>query len=260
LFFLSCNKLFKCVTIITEMRTDFMNQTQTTTSKNPHRNRNIGIAVVIIAIVAVAALYVGGVFTGGISPLNPFDFSVNVNPQGGTIMQGGNLQTSVSLALLRGSPEQITLSTSGGPDGVTCVFSPQTGTPDCTSTLTINVPESVPTDAYSLTVTATGGGKTYSSTYTLSVLSAKVTVSGTVTTTGFGTHPTGIKFVGVSSGLTFETTTVDNSYIVNLPNQQTYRVTCSWAGLLWSSGTFDGGTLTVNAGVGTTTMTQNFAG
>jgi hypothetical protein len=134
------------------MRADFMNQTQTTTSKSPHRNRNIGIAVVIIAIVAVAALYAGGLLTGGKSPFSPpFDFTLNVSPQGGTVMQGKNLQTSVSLTLSSGSPEQVTLSTSGGPSGVTYVFSPQTETPDYTSTLTINVGESVPTKAYTLT-------------------------------------------------------------------------------------------------------------
>ncbi len=233
---------------------------QTMPSKSANRNRNIIIAVVMIAVIAVAGLFAGGVLTGGKSPFSPpFDFALNVSPSGGTIMQGRNLQTSVTLSLLSGSSEQVTLSASG-PNGVTYIFSPQTGTPDCTSTLTINVPESVPTKAYSLTVTATGGGKTYSNTYILSVLSAKVFLSGTVTTTGLGTHPTGIKFVGVSSGQTFETGLDGNAYSINLPNQQTYRVTCSWAGLLWSSGTFDGGTLNVNEGVGTISMTQNFAG
>jgi hypothetical protein len=231
------------------------------TSKSANRNRNIVIAVVMIAVIAVAGLFAGGVFTGDKSPLSPpFDFALNISPSSGTIMQGRNLQTTVNISLLSGSPEQVTLNVDGL-NGVTYIFSPQTGTPDCTSTLTINVSESVPTKIYSLTVTATGGGKTYSNTYTLSVLSAYVNIYGKVTTTDPGKVPTSIKCVDVSSGQTFENIVLDNSYGINLPNQHTYRVTFGWgAGEIWSIGTFDGGTLTVNEGVGTVSMRKNIVG
>ena len=228
------------------------------------KNRKIVLGVVLIAVVAFGVLLAVGMFPGGksgfINPFSPpFDFSLNLSPSGGTVMQGNNLQTSVTISLLSGSSQQVTLSASG-PKGATYNFSPQTGTPHCTSTLTINVPESLATSTYSVTVTASGGGKTHSNTYTIYVLSAKLFVSGTVTTVGFGTHPTSIKFVNVNTGQKFETAVNGNSYGLYLPNQQGYQVTCSWTGLLWSSGTFDGGSLIIDAGVGQTSMTKNFKG
>jgi hypothetical protein len=225
-----------------------------------HRTRNIGIAVVLVIALVIGILYAGGVFTSGHSPMNPFDFTLDISPTGGTVIQGQNIQTSVSLSLSKGSPEQVTLSASGGPSGATYDFSPSIGSPDFTSTLTITIPNSVPTDAYTVTVTASGGGKTYSNTYTISVLSARTTVSGTVTTTGLGANPTSIQFISKETGLTYTGSMSGNSYSISLPNQQAYSVICSWQGFLGNTGTFDGGTLTVNAGVGTTTMTQNFAG
>lgn len=126
--------------------------------------------------------------------------------------------------------------------------------------MTITLPSNAPTAAYSLTITALGGGVSRSAVYTISVLSARVTVSGTVTTTGLGTHPTAIQFVNTVTGATFTAAVVSNSYSIELPNQQTYSVTVSWSGLLGASGSFDAGTLRVNAGVGTTTMSQNFSG
>jgi hypothetical protein len=224
------------------------------------RTRNMIIAALLIIALVIGVLYIGGVFTSGHSPINPFDFTLNVSPTGGTVMQGRSIQTSVSLSLSNGSPEQVTLSASGGPSDVTYDFSPSTGSPDFTSTLTITIPNSVPTDAYTVTVTASGGGKTYSNTYTISVLSARITVSGTVTATGIGASPTGIQFISEETGLTYTGSMNGNSYSISLPNQQAYNVVCSWRGFLGNTGTFDGGTLTVNAGVGSTTMTQNFAG
>lgn len=230
-----------------------------------HKNRNIIFAVALIAVIAVAALFVAGMFSGGtssfVTPFSPpFDFAVNLSPGGGTVLQGNSLQASVSILLLSGSSQQVTLSASG-PNGVYFNFNPQTIAADSTgSTLTINVPESVATKTYSVTVTASGRGKTHSATYTMYVLSAKIFVSGTVTTTGLGTHPTNIKFVNVNTGQTYETAVNGNSYGVYLPNQQGYHATCSWAGLLWSSGTFDGGSLIIDAGVGQVSLTKNFKG
>jgi len=221
----------------------------------------LAIVAIVVIVGAIIGLYVGGYFTGGTSPFGPpFDFTLRVNPDSGTVLQGKPLTATVSVSLSGGSGKEVALSASGGPTGATYAFSPQIGVPPYTSTLMMTIPESVPTAAYSLTVTATGGGVTRSSTFTLSVLSAKVTVSGKITTTGIGTSPTGIMFVSGDTGETFTAPAVGNSYSITLPNQQTYRVTVSWSGLLGVRGTFDAGTLKVNVGVGTTTMTQNFAG
>lgn len=79
---------------------------------------------------------------------------------------------------------------------------------------------------------------------------SQVTISGTVTTLGAGTHPTGIKFADTSSGQIFTLTVVGNSYSIALPNQKSYRITVSWSGLLGASGNTDAGILNVNIGAG----------
>jgi len=87
-------------------------------------------------------------------------------------------------------------------------------------------------------------------------------VTGTVTSTGIGTHPTQIQFVNTATSLTYTATVnTDNGfYTISLPNQQSYNVICRWQGLLGSSGTFDGGTLYVNSGVGVTSITKDYSG
>jgi hypothetical protein len=62
--------------------------------------------------------------------------------------------------------------------------------PDFSSTLTLSVPSSTPTSAYSVTITASSGGTSLSTSYTISVLSAQVYVLGNVQTIGKGTNPT----------------------------------------------------------------------
>jgi hypothetical protein len=129
------------------------------------------------------------------------------------------------------------------------------------STLTISVSTSVPTNPYSVTVTSTAdNGKTYSTSYTLSVLSAKIQVSGTVTTTGIGTSPSQIQFIDQQTGLTYTGTMSGSSYSITLQNEHTYTVTVSWKGLLYSTGTYNGGSLYVWAPVGYTSMSRDYSG
>ena len=179
----------------------------------------------------------------------------------------------MTLTYIQGTAENINLIASGGPDGATYSFNPNPMIANAktnvlnvqviASTLTINVPSSVSTKPYSVTVTATANnGKTYSTSYTLSVLSAKIQVSGKVSTTGVGTHPTQIQFVNRTTSLTYTATVnSDNGfYTISFQNQQNYNVVCSWQGLLGSSGTFKGGILYVNSGVGITSIIQNYSG
>ena len=92
-----------------------------------------------------------------------------------------------------------------------------------------------------------------------------IQVSGTVTTTGWEIPPTQIQFTNIATGLTY--TAVENgSYTISLPNLQSYNVICTWGGLTFNSSgiAISGiqmmpGTLKVNAGVGVTSMTQNFS-
>ena len=230
--------------------------------KNPKLKRNIGIAIglIIVLILAVATtVYLMGGGSIGIT-LTPIDFSMSISDSSGTVIQGNRIQTSVSIKYLAGSKVNVALIGDAGSSGIHCNLDPITKIPDFTSTLTMDVPDSTPTNTYSVIVTATGGGTTHSVSYTVSVLSANVYVSGTVTTTGFGTHPTQIQFVDQQTGITYTGSMSGNSYSITLKNQHTYNVVCYWGGFLGSSGTFSGGSLYVNAGVGSTSMSKDFSG
>lgn len=110
--------------------------------------------------------------TGSPPQPHPFDFTVSVNPSSGSVQQGGSIQTTVTVALLSGSPQTVTLSASGLPGEASASFSTSSGNPTFTSILTISVGTSTPTRTYTITVAGTGGGLTRTATYTLTVTSA----------------------------------------------------------------------------------------
>ena len=247
-------------------------------TQNPtisHKSRNIAIAVIVatlLIIASIAVLYSNGKIPSDIIPSTPtptptptpipFDFHVELVQTSGSVLQGNSIQVGVTLTYLQGTPEKVTLVASGGPDGATYSFSPNPIPVNVfTSTLTINVPTSVPTNPYSVTVTSTSdNGKSYSTSYTLSVLSANIQVSGTVTTTGVGTSPSQIQFIDQQTGLTYTDSMSGSSYTITLQNEHTYDVVCYWKGLLYSTGSFSGGSLYVYAPVGYTTMSKSFSG
>ena len=91
-----------------------------------------------------------------------------------------------------------------------------------------------------------------------------IQVSGTVTATGFEIPPTQIQFTNTATGLTYAATVQNGSYSISLPNQQSYNVICTWGGLTFNAtgiaiSGIQMGTLNVNAGVGVTSMTQDFS-
>jgi hypothetical protein len=222
--------------------------------------RNIAIAVIVVVVLIVAsfaAVYLSG---NSVRIGNPFDFGISTSDSSGTVMQGNSIQTTVSINGISGNYQTVTLSADSGSSGINCNFNPSSSTPDFSSTLTLSVPDSTPTSAYSVTITATGGGATHSTSYTISVLSAKVYVSGTVKTTGLGTKPSEIQFVDQQTGVTYTGSLSGTSYSITLENQDTYTVTVHWTGLLWSSGTYSGGSLYVYAPVGYTSMSQDYSG
>jgi len=248
-----------------------------TLSNNFRRNRNVGIVAIVIALLIIAL--VGSLYLRGNSPTltptetmtpNPisFDYHLDVSPTNSTIMQGNSVQIQVTISYVQGSPENITLSAIGIPDRATYTFSQLQGFPSnnstFNSTLIINVSETVPTDSYSITVNSTSdNGKTYSSSYILSVLSSKISVSGTVNG-GTGVVPTQIVFEQLSAtGATTETFTVpvqSGEYVISLPNKQFYAVSVTWESLDGSSGTQQFiQPYGVNAGVGISSVNCPFS-
>jgi len=105
-------------------------------------------------------------------PSESFDFTISVNPSSGSVQQGGNVQTTVTVNLQSGSPQTVALSASGLPSGASASFNPSSGNPTFTSILTISAGMSTPTGTYTVTVTGTGGGSMRTAIYTLTVTSA----------------------------------------------------------------------------------------
>lgn len=108
----------------------------------------------------------------------PADFSLSVSPTSISVPQGGSGTSTVTTIVSGGLNSAIALSASGEPAGVTAAFSPASiAAPGSgSSTLTLTVASTAVAGSYPITVTATGGGVTHTSSLTL-----KITAPGTFT-------------------------------------------------------------------------------
>jgi hypothetical protein len=102
------------------------------------------------------------------------DFSISVSPTSGSVAQGGSTSVTVSVSSIEGFSETVSLSASGLPSGATASFSPTSGTPSFTSSLTISTASTTLAGIYTITITGTRGGKIHDCTYILIVTPAAV--------------------------------------------------------------------------------------
>ena len=224
-------------------------------SNSFQRNRNIGIVTSVVALLIVAlvwSLYLSGnspTQTPTITPTPkpiPFDYNFTISQSNSTIMQGNSVQIGVIITNVQGSPENITFSVIGVPDGAYYTFSKLQEFPanssTFTSTLTIHVSQSTPTNSYNITINSTAeNGKTHSSQYTLSVLNSEFSMSGTIS--GGNKVPTQIIFEQLSDTgaivQTFTATVTSGQYTITLPNNhQYYAVSIDWITPDGQSGTY----------------------
>ncbi|MEU6058427.1 M20/M25/M40 family metallo-hydrolase [Streptomyces sp. NPDC047097] len=103
------------------------------------------------------------------TPSGQNDFSLALNPSSGTVQQGGSVSTTVATSTTTGQAQQITLTASGLPSGVTAAFNPATVQSGQSSTLTLTA--SANAAPGSATVVVKGQGSTLAHTvdYTLNV-------------------------------------------------------------------------------------------
>jgi len=98
------------------------------------------------------------------------DFAVSLSQSSGTIQQGNSVTVTVSVAPSSSYSYSVALGASGAPSGVLIGFSPGSGTPSFSSTMTITVGSSVTPGVYTIAVKGTGGdGKIHSANYSLTV-------------------------------------------------------------------------------------------
>ncbi|MEM2962377.1 MAG: hypothetical protein QXY01_05120 [Candidatus Bathyarchaeia archaeon] len=98
-----------------------------------------------------------------------FDYSLSISPGSQTVNIGEKISYTVAADLIGGAAQPVSLTLSGLPSGVSYVFTPASGTPSFTSTLTVDAGSSSSPGTYTLTVTATGGGLTRTATATLTI-------------------------------------------------------------------------------------------
>jgi hypothetical protein len=92
---------------------------------------------------------------------NPY-FTIFETPATQTVKAGAVTTYSIPTAAVAGYSGKLTsFSITGLPSGATASFSPSSGTPGFTSTLTISTATSTPAGTYALTISATDGSLTY---------------------------------------------------------------------------------------------------
>jgi hypothetical protein len=107
----------------------------------------------------------------GAIPPPSFDFALS-NGGSQSVTQGQSTSNNISINLVAGTGQAVTLSTSGLPSGTVGSYSLASCTPTCSSSLAVATSTSTLTGSYPITVTAAGGGVTKTTGFTLTVTSA----------------------------------------------------------------------------------------
>jgi hypothetical protein len=101
--------------------------------------------------------------------VQPNDFSIGADRSSMSVFQGDSATSTISTAVVSGSPGTIDLSVSGVPSGATASFDPAPVTARGSSTLTIDTGTAAP-GTYTLTVTGSDGNITHSTQLTVKVV------------------------------------------------------------------------------------------
>jgi hypothetical protein len=203
------------------------------------KHRSVLIASIIIVVLLVASLTV--FYYQSTSNQLPTKLSLNISLNQSSVIQGNNLQAKVYVASI-GKAENITLTSNSSSSGINSIFEPSTGESNFTSKLTVNVPDSTPTGNYSITITAFGNGQEQKASFAVSVLSANVTVSGSIIVYHLWIPPTEVQFINTETHVVYKAPINNNSYCISLPVNQTYGIEGDWNGR-----TFNGAGLPMGA-------------
>ncbi|MFJ6570673.1 M28 family peptidase [Streptomyces sp. NPDC091292] len=97
------------------------------------------------------------------------DFSMALNPASGTVQQGASVSTTVTTGTTTGQAQQVTLSATGLPSGVTAAFSPATVQSGQSSTLTLTASANAVPGAATVVVKGQGASLSHTVDYALNV-------------------------------------------------------------------------------------------
>ncbi|MEU6238691.1 chitinase [Kitasatospora sp. NPDC047058] len=97
------------------------------------------------------------------------DFSVALNPNSGTVTAGSATSATVSTAVTAGSAQNVNLTVTGAPAGVTATITPGSVTTGATATLNITTTAATTPGSYPLTITGNAASGSHTGSYTLTV-------------------------------------------------------------------------------------------
>ncbi|MEV6957029.1 M28 family peptidase [Streptomyces sp. NPDC051183] len=97
------------------------------------------------------------------------DFSLALNPSSGTVQQGGSVTTTVATSTTTGSAQQVALTATGLPAGVSATFNPATVQSGQSSVLTLTATANAAPGTSTVTVKGQGTGLAHTVDYALSV-------------------------------------------------------------------------------------------
>ncbi|MFF2197384.1 M28 family peptidase [Streptomyces sp. NPDC058157] len=103
------------------------------------------------------------------SPSGQGDFSLTLNPASGSVQQGASVTTTVATSTTTGQAQQVTLSASGLPAGVTASFNPATVQSGQSSTLTLTASSTSAPGPSTVTVKGQGATLAHTADYALTV-------------------------------------------------------------------------------------------
>ncbi|MFF4370659.1 M28 family peptidase [Streptomyces sp. NPDC001594] len=103
------------------------------------------------------------------SPSGQGDFSLTLNPASGSVQQGASVTTTVATSTTTGQAQQVTLSASGLPAGVTASFNPATVQSGQSSTLTLTASSTTAPGPSTVTVKGQGATLAHTADYALTV-------------------------------------------------------------------------------------------
>ena len=106
------------------------------------------------------------------------DFSVNISPSRDIVTKGAVTTAVVTITASGGFSQPVQLSAGGVPSGADISISPSTGTPPFESIITVRTSETAEVGDHTMTLSASGGGKTHVAVYRLEIRATGEEVTG----------------------------------------------------------------------------------
>ena len=110
--------------------------------------------------------------TLNVTAATPFDFAITATPSSLTVQQGASGTSTIGTAVLSGTAQTVSFSSTGQPSGTSVSFNPTSVTAGGSSTMTVNVGAGSATGSYTIVVTGTAPGAAHSANVSLSVTAA----------------------------------------------------------------------------------------